>query len=81
MGAHMLFQYENVSYHNARPISSGPKLHQRCVLCRVSVEVPVGNGSYTNYTINNNSLTVTHKFTSAAAHADISASNQLMRTA
>jgi len=42
---HMRFQYENVSYHKARPISTGPKLHQRFVLCRVSLEVVVSDGS------------------------------------
>ena len=42
---HMRFQYENMSYHNARPISSGPNLHQRFVVCCVSVELPVGDWS------------------------------------
>jgi len=36
---HMRLQYENVSYNNARSISSGPNFHQRFVIqvCCVSI--------------------------------------------
>jgi hypothetical protein len=42
---HMGFQYENVSYHNARPFSSGPNLLQSLIVCSVSIEVIVSDGS------------------------------------
>ena len=42
---HMIFHYENVSTHNARPISSGPNLHKGFVVCCISVDVPVGDWS------------------------------------
>ena len=63
------FQYENVSHHNARPISSGPNLHKRCVLCCVSIEEVVSDGSWTKYATNNNPLKVTQNITSATEHA------------
>ena len=63
------YQYENVSYNIARPISSGPNLHKRCVLCCVSIEEVVSDGSWTKYATNNNSLKVTQNITSATEHA------------
>jgi hypothetical protein len=42
---HMRFQYENVSYDNARPLSSGPNLHQRFIVCCVSIELVASDGS------------------------------------
>jgi len=41
----MRFQYEIVSYHNTRPISSGPNLHQRFVVCCLSIERVVSDES------------------------------------
>ena len=42
---HMGFQYENMSYHNIRLISSGPKLHQSFVVCCVSIEIVASDES------------------------------------
>ena len=41
----MRFQYENVSFLNAWPISSGPNLHQVFVLCCLSIERAVSDES------------------------------------
>ena len=73
LAQHMRFQYENVSYNNARLISSGPNLHQRFVVCCVSIELIASDGIKTKYATDNNSLKVIQNIASATAHVTFAA--------